>query len=741
MMNFLKKMSLWGLMSVCTVYVSAAETKDKTDKDEKDKDIVKEAVKILGKIKPSLVKVQYFLKYDKGQAPVIVGYRCGNCNRFHGSNAEEYIKEDRPVEVPGYLTARNKVISADMMVHPRFLKEIKVNYQIASLPAKISTYYTKQNAVELEMSGPLPGTKPFNFKAGAEKPFFNVSYSRDKGFWLASVNPFSRSKIIYLYENDETYCMAPANSVILDRDGNVVSFSASSKMPLDESWQKKTSDWKQYSATEMLKILDGLSEQVEAGIFRVRLGFRSPKVDKTRSTYRERETVGTELNTVGFLLQDKTMVVLANLKPTVTARLESITAFPEQTKPFQAKFKCSLKDFGILLAGVSDSVKMKGVTLSDKSLTKDFSKLLPIARIKVSGETLTAYYNHSRIVDFEVGWKGMLYPNLPNNEANTFLFNAKGQLLALPVIRRLPPSSRNSYRGSRAELTQARYLLEILKSLKGNTDPSNIPVSEAEENRIAWLGIESQALNPELAKANKISEETDDGKNGVMVTYVYPGSPAHNAGLKAGDIILRLYEKGDPSPIKIRITDYHSRRPPFPWSKLDQVPEMYFDRLWLPWQSIENSINKLLTNLGFGKEFTLICVIDGKVVSKKFKVAQAPEHYETAKKEKSKYLGITVKNITFELRRYFQMKKDTPGIIISKIEPGSRASVAGLKPYEIITSINGQPVNDISQFDKLINGHKELRVSVKRMYDSRIVKIKMNNKKRTVKPAVLKKIK
>jgi S1-C subfamily serine protease len=75
------------------------------------------------------------------------------------------------------------------------------------------------------------------------------------------------------------------------------------------------------------------------------------------------------------------------------------------------------------------------------------------------------------------------------------------------------------------------------------------------------------------------------------------------------------------------------------------------------------------------------------------------------------------------------MKKGTPGIIISKIKPGSRASVSGLKPYEIITRINGVPVYDVNQFNKLINGNKELRFSVKRMFESRIVKIRMNQRR------------
>lgn len=59
----------------------------------------------------------------------------------------------------------------------------------------------------------------------------------------------------------------------------------------------------------------------------------------------------------------------------------------------------------------------------------------------------------------------------------------------------------------------------MVLALAGNFDPANVP-QEGEE-KIAWLGIEFQQLGPELARANKAAEFTEDGKNGLLVTYVY----------------------------------------------------------------------------------------------------------------------------------------------------------------------------------------------------------------------------
>jgi serine protease Do len=690
----------------------------------KKRDVIKTGQKIMAAVKPSVVQVQYYLRFDKGQGPSIIGYKCGNCNGVHNRNAAQYVKEDRPVEVPGYLIAPDKVITADILVNPRFIQDIKVKYNKSMRNATISSYFISQNGVELKLDKPLDGATPFVFDNKAKSPFYNVSYSTDRGFWTLSFSQFFKNKIIYMYENNTTYCYAKANSVIVDKTGKAVGFSTNPEISLDNSWKTPPAKWAQYSAPEMKRLLSTIQTAVEQGIFQVRLGFRSPKADKARRySSRNRNKVGTEVNTIGLLYDKQHLLVLANLDSPATARLEKIAVYSMSGQRLKAKFDATLKDYGMLVAKFAKPLSYKGIIMSQKQVLDKVGDLLPAAEIKIAGERLTAYYGHSRIVSFYIGWKGMKLPGLSKRSQNTFLFNEKAELVAFPVIRRQKTSSGRS----NPQLTQSAYLVKVLASLKNNIDPSNIPVVEAEENRLAWLGIESQPLNSALAKAHNISEQTNNGKNGVMISYVYAGSPAAKAGLKAGDFVLRLYVEGEPSPVHIRT--YANRRGPFPWPQLDRIPEVYFDRIPTPWPSIENQVNKLLTNLGFGKKFTLRCYINGKAVSKHFSVEQAPEHYENANKGYSKYLGLTVRNITFELRRYFQMKKGTPGIIISKIKPGSKASVSGLKPYEIITRINGKAVTNVKQFNKLINGHKSLRLSVKRMFESRIVKIKMNQRR------------
>ncbi len=55
--------------------------------------------------------------------------------------------------------------------------------------------------------------------------------------------------------------------------------------------------------------------------------------------------------------------------------------------------------------------------------------------------------------------------------------------------------------------------------------------------------------------------------------------------------------------------------------------------------------------------------------------------------------------------------------------------MAGLKPYEIITEVNGQPVTGAKQFGKMLEAGGELRLQVQRMNQGRVVKVRMDEAK------------
>jgi len=51
-----------------------------------------------------------------------------------------------------------------------------------------------------------------------------------------------------------------------------------------------------------------------------------------------------------------------------------------------------------------------------------------------------------------------------------------------------------------------------------------------------WVGVEAQALNPRLAESFGL----DPNQHGLIIAGIYRDSPAHNAGLQPGDILIAL---------------------------------------------------------------------------------------------------------------------------------------------------------------------------------------------------------
>ncbi|MBC7476196.1 MAG: DegQ family serine endoprotease [Candidatus Sericytochromatia bacterium] len=66
------------------------------------------------------------------------------------------------------------------------------------------------------------------------------------------------------------------------------------------------------------------------------------------------------------------------------------------------------------------------------------------------------------------------------------------------------------------------------------------------------------------------------------------------------------------------------------------------------------------------------------------------------------FLGIQIQDINDSFARSLKLPNDTKGIIVGKIEHGSPAEKAGLKPYDIISELNDTAVEDVSAFRNAI---------------------------------------
>jgi serine protease Do len=750
--SYVRKLVLLLALAVALAPISFASADD-----EDDKPTPAELVQLAEQLADSLVVVECTVQSDKGETPGSDwrGMRFSSDFSFGpgAGNWDQLIKQERPGEFAGYLLPENRVLTTDPMLHPRFIKRIAVRAGEQLIEATIDAYGRDRNALFLRLKEPARTGKPLVFDTSKPGPYRSVTFFNDDGTWKISAGGVSDEKpkaIVTPGKPPKVTYRCPG--LYVDRAGVPVAVVMKSELGLDEDWRQAPDDWPTVSADEMHDLLEQLEQVASKGLLRVNLRFRSPRTASRSSRFgisisfpgEEGSEEMTEWNGTGILTDDRTVLVLANLRPKVTGRLEAIRVFSGDGQEAAAEFAGTLGDYGAFLAKLD--APLPGTVCFETRPIKEFDgELLLKAQVRVLGDARSMYCWRDRVTSFSVGWRRQIYPDVsatsggdaaPWEESRTpalnFLYTLDGKLIGVPIAKRQKIVTDDRWRGwdpfgADSNMLAAGYLDDVLHAGAKSVDPENRPLTEEEENRLAWLGVELQAMTADLARMNNVADQTANGTTGAMVTYVYPDSPAAAVGLEVGDILLRLHIEGQPKPMEVKLEDegpFADMMDQF-WMIGDQMPSDFFDQMPKPWGAAENALTRALTDVGFGKHFTAEIFRNGQIITKDFVVTEGPPHYDSARRFKSKAAGFTVRDVTYEVRRYFQLKPDDPGVIVSKVESGRPAAVAGIKPLELILSVNDEPVHSAADLEKAIADGGEFRLNVKRMTVSRVVTLKI----------------
>lgn len=695
--------------------------------DEAEKQVDRKAIAQL--VAPSFVIVEITVKQDRGESP---------SGRAGAAMFEQYISEERPLELPGFLVGATSVVARDPELPSRFVKSIRVRQGSNVVDASISAWFTEDGGFLLELGNALPGAKPLTFLGEKETPDGAVTSVRAQdaqGIWSLTVgSPEDRFALEFQQAGQVPVQATQSDSVGVDRKGRVVGFAVSSRRSESSGAVNDPRKWPSIAKDKMAAMIAETAARADASVLRTTLHFRSPRKVQGGSMRQMMEggnEVATELETMSVLLTDGTLLVLADLANTTTSRLESIEVVDSGGTTHQAEFVGTLRDWGAFVAkpkGESATSLGAGTALSTTDMATWRNRLLMASSVRIVGRARVSDPMHVRPGGFDVGWRGIRFPTGINEPASAYLFAPDGSLAAFPIAKREQPGERSRWARSFNMLTPASVIAEVVRGGAASYDPTNIPLSEEAESRTGWLGVLMQPLDPELARANQAAEVTRDGAFGGLVTFVYPDSPAAKSGIEPGMILLTITTPRRQKPIEISVEEMDIGWPGvFPWERLDELPEEYYDQVPAPWPPIEDSLNRTLTELGIGSQYDLEFVNAGKTEKKSLSVDISPPHFNNAPKFEAKEMGLTVRDLTLEIRQYLNLTAEDPGVIVSKLEPGQRASVAGVRPFEIIESVDDVPVKSAEEFGKLITGKTDLRFTVKRAQKERVVKVSLTS--------------
>jgi serine protease Do len=179
-----------------------------------------------------------------------------------------------------------------------------------------------------------------------------------------------------------------------------------------------------------------------------------------------------------------------------------------------------------------------------------------------------------------------------------------------------------------------------------------------------WLGVSIQALSPDLAKGFGLKEP-----NGVLISDVVQDSPAAQAGVAAGDIIIEFDRK-----------------------KVDSPQEL----------------QKVVAATAPGRAVPLKVWRDRSEKMLEIKIGETPDEtvaLKSTNKGKS-LLGLDVRPITPEMARQLNLRSPD-GVLVFAVEEDSAASEAGLQRGDVIREVNRQRVRSLPDFEKATKDVKD----------------------------------
>ncbi len=718
-----------------------------------------DALKALG---ASCVVVEITAKTHQGESPQSDRSSWGSWSgegSWQNRDWSSLITQERPGEFGGYVLAPDLVLVSDPGLDERFVESIRVRDGDATIDATVDRYFIGQGAMLLRLAAPLGRAKPLSFSPDRPRPYVTGSFYETDGRWVVGTGWSSGGSSGLSVGDDGEARTAGGYGVVVDATGVPVGALMGNDRPADDSWKGSPLDWPALSLAQHDAAEKKVGETLDASVLRTSLRLRSPRQAGDSRMSMAWRGMGndsgqmTEWHGSSILMDPTTLIVLARLERKDTARLESIRIFTPSGEAVEAEFVGTLRDFGGFVARLkAPAPGTVPVVDSGAPLRTLVGPLLLRSEVSVVGETRVRYINRARIPGLVRGWRRQLSPMITAQEERyswmgdgslpsiNFLHDLEGRLVAIPLPRRESVAERGtagndrymySSRSMENFLLPIAYAREALAGGSQSLDQDNRPLTEAEENRLAWLGVEFQPLDEDLARANDVVSQSRGGQFGAIVTFIYEGSPAAKAGVEVGDVLLRVTAAGQPKPIEIKIEDGGMYGFDFSamFAQMDQMPVEFMDQIPAPWGNAENALTRTLTDLGFGTPYSVELVREGKVLTKEFNVEEGPAHYESAKRFKSEAGGFTARDLTFEVRRFTQMSPEDPGVVVSKVERGERAAIAGLKPFEIITAIDDKPLRNVGELEAAIAKGGEFKLAVKRLSEGRVVKLRVEAEK------------
>jgi len=184
-----------------------------------------------------------------------------------------------------------------------------------------------------------------------------------------------------------------------------------------------------------------------------------------------------------------------------------------------------------------------------------------------------------------------------------------------------------------------------------------------------WLGVSIQEVTPALAKQFGLADA-----KGALISDVLSGTPAERAGLKRGDVIVKVDGVPIDSPGHLRNT---------------------------------------VAETAVGEKMTLTVMRDGHEKEVAVTIAEQPKDMtqrggdvEGGGESNAALDGVDVKDLTPQIRQELNLPDDASGVVVNSVESGSAAEAAGLQRGDVIMEVDRKAVRNTRDYEQALSNHK-----------------------------------
>jgi serine protease Do len=385
----------------------------------------------------------------------------------------------------------------------------------------------------------------------------------------------------------------------------------------------------------------------------------------------------------GFIIDPAGLVVTNNH---VIADADEITVTLQDDTSFKAEVVGRDTKVDIALLRVKTSKPLAAVKFGDSDGTRVGDWVLAIGNPFGLGGTVTAGILSARAREINAGpYDDFLQTDASINRGNSGgpMFNMAGEVIGINTAI-YSPSGGSIGIGFAIPANLARPVVEQLK--------------EYGHARRGWLGVNIQSVTDEIAESLGL-----DKPRGALIASVREGGPAQAAGIQPGDVVLTFDGK--------EVTDMRH----------------------LPRIVAETPIDKTVKVTIWRKRKEHVFEVKvGELNDEDQQAALSPKQQAPAEVPGTvKALGLSLANLTPELRERFSLAEDSAGVVVTDVSPDSPASEKGMRAGDIIVEVAQEEVKNPGQITSKIDeakqaGRKSVLLLVDRQGDLRFVALKID---------------